>query len=449
MLRSFLTGLMLLIAPLSYAEETEAPSRNAIQEVDASGLSAWLIEDNTLPLVTLSLRIEGAGSASDVAPHYGRAAMAARLLKQGAAEYDAAGFTKALESRAIQLSMGVSKDAFSLTLKTTKDALEEAFRLTGLALGQANFQSDDVARIRNDMLASLRAAESSPNYHAGIAMRELLYGEHAYTNPPYGSSESLNAMTGDLLKEYTKRYLTKDRAIISVVGDISAAELAEMMGKYFGGLPEIAQPERLIETAELSQAPAYAAKEMAVPQSAILFVSAGIPRRHPDFYAAYVLTHMLGGSGLTSILAEAVRQEEGLSYSVGLGLTNERYASLLQGGVSTRTDGVAKTLEIIETTLAKVSQGGVSEEGFLRAKAYITGNFPLRLDNTGTLAAYLELMQEEDLGMDYLEKRNSYFEAVSHEDVQRLARELLSRPRYVVVVGKDAKTHVKQAAQEE
>ena len=156
---------------------------------------------------------------------------------------------------------------------------------------------------------------------------------------------------------------------------------------------------------------------------------------------------MVGGSGLTSLLAEALRQEAGLTYSVNVGLSNEDYVALWQGGAPTRKEGVEKTLSIIDQTLANIAKNGVAEKDFARAKAYITGNFPLSLDNTETLAAYLELMQTEGLGMDYLEKRNSYFDAVSYDDVQRVAADLLARPRYTVVVGSGAKEQVKKVAE--
>lgn len=442
--RTVAASMVLVAAPLYAA--SDAPT-HGIQEIKVAGVSAWLMEDDTLPLVTLRLRIEGAGTASDVPELAGRAAMAARLLTEGAGEYDAAGFTHALQEKAIRLGAGVSKDAFSVQLKTTKYGLKEAFRLMGLALTQANFAEGDVSRIREEMLAQLRSAESSPHYHAGLGMRALLYGNHPYANLPYGSAESLAALNSEALRAYAQRYLTKDKVVMSVVGDISADELSALLEEHLGAMPEIAQPEAVIEKVKLAPARVFSAKEMDVPQSAIVFATGGIARNHPDFYAAYLLNYMVGGSGLTSLLGQAVRQEEGLSYSINTGLSNDAQTSLWQGGTSTRTDGVVKALEIIDETLAEIAEKGVSEEDFLRAKAYVTGSFALALDNTETFAAYLQLMQEDALGMDYLEKRNSYFDAVSHADVQRVARKLLSRPRYTVVVGKGVERQVKQLAE--
>ncbi len=420
-----------------------------VQEVQRAGLTAWLIEDHSIPMVTVSLRFHDAGYASDPQEKQGRAAMVARMMKESAGEYSAASFTKALEEQAIKFSSEVGRDALSLNARMTKPAIGEAFRLLSIALLQPQFPDDDLQRVREEFAAQIKALNESPHYHAGRALSEAMFGDHPYANKQLGTIESLLALSADDLRTYQSRYLTKENVSISVVGAISAEELGVVLESAFAQLPEVFQPEQLVEQAELLPAPAYTATDMDVPQTVVYFAMPGLKRSDPDFYAAYVLLHVLGGNGLNSILPKAVREDAGLAYAVDMNLAIADKAQLIEGGLSTRTDGVEESLEIIEEVLEEVASGSIDEAMLSDAKAYLTGAFPLSLVRSGVLVNYLQSMQHYELGMDYLAKRNSYIEAVNLEGLHRVAKRLLSQPRYVALAGQGAKAQIKQLAKEE
>jgi zinc protease len=175
---------------------------------------------------------------------------------------------------------------------------------------------------------------------------------------------------------------------------------------------------------------------MPLMQSVVIFGMPGLLRSDANFYAAYVMNYILGGGGFTSRLYEEVREKRGLAYSVYSYLAPLQHAGLYMGGVATRNDGVAQTLKIIRTEIARMAAEGVSAEELVAAKQYLTGAFPLRLDSGSKVARILLQMQFEALGIDYLDRRNGYMEAVTMADVTRVAKRLLNPERLrVVVVG--------------
>jgi len=161
----------------------------------------------------------------------------------------------------------------------------------------------------------------------------------------------------------------------------------------------------------------------------------GIERHDPDYYAAYVANYVLGGGGFSSRLTEEIREKRGLAYSVYSYLYDARHAPLWLGGVATRNDQVAKSIELVRQEVARLAESGVSEKELEDAKTYLTGSFPLRLTSNDRIARILVAMSVQKLGRDYLEKRNGYIEAVTLEDVRRVSQRLFAQPILFSVVG--------------
>ena len=132
-----------------------------------------------------------------------------------------------------------------------------------------------------------------------------------------------------------------------------------------------------------------------------------------------------------------MREKRGLAYSVYSYLAPLERASLYMGGVATRNDRVAETLDIIRAEIARLAVQNISADELSMAKQYLTGAFPLRFDTGRKVARVLVQMQFENLGMDYLMRRNDYIEAVTLKDTLRVARRLLHPDRMRVIIGGD------------
>jgi zinc protease len=173
---------------------------------------------------------------------------------------------------------------------------------------------------------------------------------------------------------------------------------------------------------------------MAVPQSAIVFAQNGLKRIDPDFYKAYVLNHILGGGGFTSRLYNEIREKRGLAYSIGSYLNPSRHAGLLQGYGGTANKRVGETLKVLKKEWRLMANNGVEAKTLSDAKTYLIGSYPLRFTSSGNIAAILVSMQLEDLGIDFLDQRNSIISSISLEDVNTTAKKLLDPDNLVIVV---------------
>ena len=171
-----------------------------------------------------------------------------------------------------------------------------------------------------------------------------------------------------------------------------------------------------------------------VPQSVVTFGHRGIERKDPDFYAAYVANHILGGGGFGSRLTEEVREKRGLAYSVYSYLYPNDYAPLWMGGVGTNNLQVADSLDLIRREIERMRAGEVTAEELKDAETYLTGSFPMRLTSNDAVAGLLVGIQREDLGLDYLETRNDYIEAVTLDEVRRVAKRLYDPEQLLTVV---------------
>jgi len=400
--------------------------------ISPGGIEAWLVEDHSLPLVSLHFAFAG-GAAQDPAGREGLANMAKSLLDEGAGELDAQAFQSRLEELAIRLSFDVGRDAFYGELKTLSRNRDEAFDLLRLAITSPRFDADAVERIRAQILTGLRFEQQDPDDVAGKAWFEIAFGEHPYARPVKGRSQSIEAVAIDDLKAYVARVFARGRLKIGVVGDIDAETLGRKLDEIFGPLP--AQPTLdAVPQTRVVAGPIRRIIDMNIPQTVIRFGHAGIARKDPDFMPAYVVNYILGGGGFSSRLYEEVREKRGLAYSVYTYLYPLDHAALLLGGVATQNERAAESLSTIEAELRRLAEEGPSPQDLEAAKSYLKGSYALRFDTSGKIAGQLVAIQLEDLGIDYINIRNDLVEAVTIEDVRRVARELIAAEQLIVTI---------------
>ena len=402
-----------------------------------SGVVAWLVEDRSNPILSVSFGFRAGGSL-DPAGKEGLAELASVLLDEGAGGMNALAFQKKLENLSIRLEFEVGRDQFRGTMRTLSRHRAAAFRMIGLALTEPRFDADAVERMRGNLLASYRRNTQRPNYLVRRAFWSSAYPDHPYGRPVSGTEKSLGAIDRADLKRFVADNFARDNLFIGVVGDVTPAQLAVLLDTAFGGLP--AQQKRRPVPAVVPNLPGgIVVKKFDTPQSVVMFGQPGLPRRHPDYYAAYILNHIIGGGGFTSRLYLEIREKRGLAYSVYSYLWPMQRSALFLGAVATRNARVAESVRIVRAEWARIAGQGPTAEELAAAKKYLTGSYPLRFSSSSQIADMLVGLQFEGLEPDYFAKRNGYIEKVSLADVLRVARELLKPERLTfVVVGKPA-----------
>jgi zinc protease len=428
-----LSALALLLAAVAWVAPALAAAKIE-RVVSPGGIEAWLVRDATVPLVAVEFAFKG-GSSQDPGDKPGVANMITALLDEGAGELDAAAFQERMEQSALELRFSDDRDHFRGSLRSLSERRDEAFELLRLALIAPRFDADAVERIRAQILAELRRSATNPNDIASKAWWATAFPGHPYGRPDKGTLESVAQIKPDDLRTYARNVFAREHLKVAVVGDIDAAAVGAMLDHVFGGLPAQAQ---------LAAVP-YALPtglghrtviELDVPQAVVSLGGVGLPRKHPDFMTAYVVNHILGGGSFTSRLYQEVREKRGLAYGVSTHLYPLERSALLSGWTAVRADRTGEAVDLIEAEFRRMAEDGPTEEELAKAKDYLKGSYALRFDTSTKIAAQLVQIQVDDLGIDYIERRNRLVDGVTLDDARRVAKSLLSTGLLVVVVGK-------------
>jgi zinc protease len=413
------------------------PAARAMQierVISRGGIEAWLVREPSIPLVALEFTFRG-GAAQDPTDRPGVANLVADTIDEGSGDFDSSGFHEELDKRAIELGFQASQDYFRGTLRTLNEQRDKAFDLLRLSLNAPRFDTEPVERIRAMILSNLRRDTTVPEEVASRRWWAAAFPGHVYGRHVSGTLESVAKITVDDLRAYTRRVFARDHLKVTVVGDIDAASVGILLDKVFGGLPA---------KAELAPIPAASPQGLGrrivipldVPQAAVTFGGPGIARSDPDFMAAYMVNHILGGGSFSSRLYQEVREKRGLAYGVHDTLVWLRHTSLLLGSTATRSDRTAEALQIIEHEIRRLAETGPTAEEITKAKAYLKGSYVLGLDTSTKIATQLLQIQNDDLGIDYIDRRGGLIDAVTLDDARRVAKRLLDGGLLVTVVGK-------------
>jgi zinc protease len=397
------------------------------------GLKAWLVEDLSSPVVSLSFSFDG-GSARDSEAHKGLTSITATLLTDGAGPLDAQAFRQREEETAVSLGFGAALDRVDGSMRTLSAKRDEAFELLRLAVTAPRFDADRFDHRRRQTIARLNQAEQRAPSVAQRTLMATVFAGHPYAITTEGVRDSLRDLAVDQVKARAKTLLTRTGLVLAAVGDIDAAELARQLDRTFGSLPAGAALPPLPDWSPPTKARTVSI-ERPVPQSSMLIALPGLLREDPDWHAALVMARVLGG-GQQSRLFNEVREKRGLAYSISAGLREQEKAGLLVVSTGSANERVAQSLEVIRSELARMRDGATDLE-LADARTYLSGSLALSLDSSSAIANLVHQMQVEHLPRDYLDRRAAVISAVTAEDVRRVARRLLrAEAMTTVVVGK-------------
>ena len=405
-----------------------------IQEVTSpGGITAWLVEEPSIPFVAMDIRFKG-GSSLDPAGKRGATYMMMGLLEEGAGDLDARAFTEATEAVAANFGFDTFRDSVQIEAQFLTENRDESLALLRDAIKFPRFDQDAINRVQTQIVSIIEGNQTDPNEIAGTTFAALSYPGHPYATGQEGTIESVTALTRDDLIAAHKALFARDRVFVGVTGDISAAELGPLLDDLLGDLPATGAPMPV--EAELALTGGETIVDYRSPQSVVLFGHAGVDRDDPDFFPAFVANHILGGGGFESRLMVNVRERRGLTYGIGSFLASRDYGNQWMGQFSTSNENVGPAIDLIQSIWDDMAENGVTSEELDAAQTYLTGAYPLRFDGNGRIAGILAGMQSQGLGIDYIETRNDQVNAVTLEDIQRVAAEhLVVEDLHFVIVG--------------
>lgn len=396
---------------------------NAVQTLTTpSGINAWLVEDHNIPFVALELHFRG-GSALEPMAKRGVTQLMTGLLEEGSGEMDAQAFAAAKEGLAASFGYRAYQDVLGISARFLTANRAQSVALLRQSLIAPRFDEDAIERVRAQILTGIRAQTKDPNDLVGKAFDAEAYGDHPYGSDDLGTIETVSALSRDDIISSHRNTLVRGRVVVSAVGDITAEELSALIEDLLGDLPPSSELP-LLEPASIGLQTGVKVIDFPTPQSVALFGHAGIDRDDPDFFAAYILNYIFGGSGFESRLMRELRETRGLTYGVNTYLVTADYADLYLGQFASANERVAEAIDVLKAEWEKIAREGITEEELVRAKTYLTGAYPLRFDGNAKIARILAGMQLQGLDPSYIDTRNARIEAVSLAEANRVAARL-------------------------
>lgn len=431
--RYLLTGLLLLVAnPLLAAPKIESWTTS-------NGARVMYVSAQTIPMLDVRV-VFNAGSARDGSLP-GTALMTNTLLNDGAADLTADQLAESFESLGAQFSTSSLRDMAIATLRTLTepDVMQESLDLFEKVLTKPVFADDEIERRRLQLQVGIEKQQESPSDTARNTFYKSLYGDHPYAHNPSGNKKSLAAITREDILAFFQSYYVANNAVIAIVGAVDrkgAEAIAEQLTK------EMPAGEKALPLPKVD--PSTQGRNLAVDfpssQTHIYMGQPVMSRGDKDFFPLYVGNHMLGGSGLVSMLGDEVREKRGLAYSV------YSYFSLMQNkgpyvfGAQTRNDRAHESLNVIRETLGDFIEQGPTEERLTASKKNITGGFPLRTASNSNIVEYIAMMGFYNYPLDYLDTFVERINAVTAEEIRSAFRRRVSPDDFLVVtVGNNGK----------
>ena len=433
-LSQFLATVLLAVAFVTMPAILSARAAVDIQEVKSdSGVTAWLVEDYTVPIVTVRFSFKG-GSTQDPAGKEGLANLMTGLFDEGAGDLDSDAFQERLDEVGAEMRFSATRDSIYGEMRMLAEERENAFELLQLAVTSPRFDQEPVDRIRGQINTRIQRDMRDPNSLGMEKFAQAIYGDHPYARRSDGTIESLGSITTDDLHAFHKRIFARGKLNVAVVGAINAETLKNELDRVFGSLPrdpDLTKIDRI--QPKLGQLVNY---PYDLPQATLQFVYPGLEREDPEFFPAFIMNHVLGGGTFSSRLFNEVREKRGLAYGVGSGLQTSDYADALIIGTSTRADRAQEALDVLRETIAKVADEGITDEELATAKTYLIGAYPINnLDSSTAVASTLLELQRDKLGIDYIDRRVGYIEGVTKQQVKDAAQRLLTADPAILVVG--------------
>lgn len=400
-----------------------------IQIVEQGGISAWLVEDHSVPVVSLAWAWPG-GQAVDPPGREGMASFAAAMLSEGAGELDNIAYADALRDAGIGLSFSAQRDGFEGNFRALTDALPEAVRLARLAMTRPRLDASAMARVRARAVLGARQALETP---AGIARRA--FWESAYPGFPAGrlsTPESLTAITEPDIRAFLAGQLRQGGVMLAASGAITAAGLRAVMAELFADLPAGAP-------AAMPALPPLAAfgtvrREKAAPQSTLVFGQDGLLPGDPGWEAFQVALRILAGGGFTSRLMRRIREERGLTYGIGAGLDVLFGRGIVIGNVATENAKVGEVWGLIRTAWAEMAADGPTQEELVEAVDFLGGSLPLQFTDSRRTASLLLGLRQTGRAPEWLAGRPERLAALDRAGVAAVARRILRPDGLVLAV---------------
>jgi zinc protease len=410
-------ALTLAAAPAHAAPA--APTRTKL----ANGLSVIVVPTSRLPLVDFRL-VTRAGSVNDPAGKEGVAHLTADLLTQGAGKRTAKQLADDIEFVGGTLDASAGAEQMVVSCEVLKKDLALGLEMFRDVIVSPAFGKEDFDRKKEEALGQIASDKSEPEVIAENAMTHWFWGDSPLGHPAIGWEASLKGLSRDDVVRFHRGLLTPERSVLVIVGDVDAASLVASLKTAFAAW----KPAGPAPTTD-PYGPAAALQGRSVrvinkpeaTQTQIRMMCPSVPRNHPDWYALQV-ANTICGAGFTSRLVNAIRVEQGLTYSISSQFQERRAAGAFRISTFTRNDQLRKCVDATLAEVKKLVDEGPTDAELDKARNYLKGQYPLGLQAPDELAGEIANVEFFNLPQDFIASYPDKIGAVTMADVKRVLK---------------------------
>ncbi len=400
---------------------------------DTPAIQVWLIQDQSVPVISMQFAFKGQGSRNDPDDKQGLYRLLSNTMDEGAGNLDSQAFQKELNDHGIELSFSATRDNFIGTVYTLSREKERAFRLLGLALSAPRFDEDAIERMRAQNISRLRSSMTDPEWMLARLTNSVLFDQHLYAKNSGGTLSSLPRITKQDLKNAHQTLLTAP-VRVAIAGDITDDEALEFVEKLFPTAGTT--PVRDITHANFPQ-PENILFPHPIPQTLVTMALPGPSVKDPDYVAAEVMNYILGGGGFGSRLMDVIRERNGLTYGIYSNFEHMDGGNFLSISSSSKNETIGKLVNLTKVEIDALRQKGINPDDLRSAVRYLRGSTVLNFSSNPKLSNFMLGLMLEELPVDYLDKRDAALIQLDVEAVNRAAEKWLdSRKLVTIMLGK-------------
>jgi zinc protease len=405
----------------------------------SNGLNVWVVRQTELPIVSMNL-VLNAGGTLESADKSGVAAMTSNMLNQGTKTRSALDISNSLQSIGASVNPNASWDASTVSMQTLTKNLDPALDIYADIVTNPSFPANELELLRRRTMVGFQQRRASPTAVAGVVYDKVLYGDQPYGRQLSGDEKTVKAMRRDDLVNFYNTYYRPNNATLIVVGDVETGSIKTKLEKAFSGWKQGDVPTGKVDAMTMSAKPAiYLVDKPGAAQSSVSIGQVGIERSNPDYYAVQVMNSILGGGG-TARLFMNLREDKGYTYGAYSRFVTRRAPGPFSASGEIQT---VSTKEAVQEFMKELNgiRGAipVTQAELEVNKQSLIRRFPSGFETDGQIANQLANLVTYDLPdttfNDFIAKVN----AVSAEDVKRVANKYLDPSKMAIVIVGDRK----------
>ncbi len=421
-------GMVLATAPAGQANALEVTRATL-----SNGAIVLISPQHNLPMVTAAIAFD-AGSRRDPKGKEGLASLTANSLMEGTHTIPADEFNRKVDFLGSQIDVDAGTDYATAGLTSLKRYWRDTLKLMAGVLADPGLRDADIARKQAEQIAGLKAAEEEPGFVADVTFLKLVFGDdQPYGHIPEGSAESVAKLSAQDVRSFYQQFYKPGSAIAAVVGDIEPDEVVKALNEELAALKGKVPPQNVPPLPPIPPGATVKAVNRDVAQANIILGFDGVARSNPDYYKLQVMNYILGGGGFASRLMKEVRSKAGLVYSIDSSFQPGLFPGSFQVSLQTKNQSANQAISMVLQQMRGIQESPVTDAEINSAKKYLIGSFPLKLDTQNSIVHFLLQVQLYGLGLDFIDKYPSYIQAVTKDDVQKVARQYLHPDSYILV----------------